>query len=86
MAWCEQNRVDYVFGLARNARLVAMIEQELAAARAMAEKTGRPARRFKDFQWSTHRQLEPPAPRHRQGGVDAGRGQSALRRHLAQAR
>jgi len=54
MAWCEQNRVDYVFGLARNARLAAMIEQELAAARAMAEKTGRPARRFKDFQWSTH--------------------------------
>src|SRR5882672_721618 len=53
MAWCEQNRVDYVFGLARNARLVVMIEQELAAARAVAETTGRPARRFKDFQWST---------------------------------
>src|SRR6478736_3424614 len=40
MAWCEENRVDYVFGLARNSRLVAMIEQELAAARAMAEKSG----------------------------------------------
>jgi hypothetical protein len=53
MAWCEQNRVDYLFGLARNTRLVAMIEEELAAARAAAEKTGRPARRFKDFQWST---------------------------------
>src|SRR5438876_11400872 len=53
MAWCEQNHVDYVFGLARNARLVATIEQELAAARAMAEKSGQPARRFKDFQWST---------------------------------
>jgi Transposase DDE domain group 1 len=53
MAWCEQNRVDYVFGLARNTRLVAMIEGELAAAKAMAEKTARPARRFKDFQWST---------------------------------
>ena len=26
MTWCEDNRVDYVFGLARNARLVAMIE------------------------------------------------------------
>jgi len=45
--------VDYLFGLARNARLVAMIEEELAAARAAAEKTGRPARRFKDFQWTT---------------------------------
>ena len=55
MAWCEQNRVDYLFGLARNARLVAMIEEELAAARAAAE-TRRPAagaRRFKDFQWSS---------------------------------
>jgi hypothetical protein len=53
MAWCEQNRVDYVFGLARNARLVAMIEQQLAAARAASEASGQPARRFKDFQWTT---------------------------------
>ena len=53
MTWCEQNRVDYLFGLARNTRLVAMIEEELATARAAAEKTGRPARRFKDFQWAT---------------------------------
>jgi len=53
MAWCEQNRVDYLFGLARNARLVATIEKELAAARAASETNGRPARRFKDFQWNT---------------------------------
>jgi hypothetical protein len=53
MAWCEQNRVDYVFGLARNTRLVAMIADELAAARTMAENSGQPARRFKDFGWST---------------------------------
>src|SRR6187551_1941994 len=53
MAWCEDNRVDYVFGLARNTRLVALIEAELAAAKAMAENTGQPARRFKDFHWST---------------------------------
>jgi hypothetical protein len=53
MAWCDGNRVDYVFGLARNTRLVAMIETELAAAKAIAENTGRPARRFKDFHWST---------------------------------
>src|SRR6476646_3960525 len=53
MAWCEAHRVDYLFGLARNVRLVAMIEPELAAARAMAEKSGQPARRFKDFKWST---------------------------------
>src|SRR5258708_16641342 len=53
MAWCEQNRVDYLFGLARNARLVALIEDERVAAKAAAEQTGRPARRFKEFQWST---------------------------------
>jgi hypothetical protein len=53
MVWCEQNRVDYVFGLARNERLAAMIEQELAAAQTASEKSGQPARRFKDFQWST---------------------------------
>src|ERR1700726_2907995 len=53
MAWCEENHVDYVVGVARNAHLVAMIERELAAARAAAEQTGQPARRFKDFQWST---------------------------------
>lgn len=30
-----------------------MIEDELAAARTVAKKTGQPARRFKDFHWST---------------------------------
>jgi hypothetical protein len=53
MAWCEANRVDYVFGLARNPRLTAEIEAEMTSARAAAEKTGKPARRFKDFRWST---------------------------------
>ena len=53
MAWCEANRVDFVFGLARNARLVAEIEAELAAAEVESRRTGKPARRFKDFQWTT---------------------------------
>ena len=43
MLWCEQNRVDYVFGLARNKRLEAEIATELQAARAAAERTGKPA-------------------------------------------
>jgi hypothetical protein len=55
MAWCEKNRVDYVFGLARNERLVASIEAELVAAKAAAERSGRPARRFKDFKWRTRK-------------------------------
>ena len=32
MAWCEANRVDYLFGLARNARLVGEIATEMAEA------------------------------------------------------
>lgn len=53
MAWCEDNGVDYVFGLARNERLVARIKRQLAAAEREAAATGAPARRFRDFQWST---------------------------------
>jgi hypothetical protein len=53
MAWCEANGVDYLFGLARNVRLVDQIEAELAEAAVESAKTGRPARRFKDFQWTT---------------------------------
>ena len=53
MAWCEQNRVDYLFGLARNSRLVAGIENELAEAAAESAATEAPARRFKDFRWMT---------------------------------
>jgi hypothetical protein len=53
MAWCEANRVDYLFGLARNARLVGEIETEMAHARAESEASGKPARCFRDFTWST---------------------------------
>ena len=53
MAWCEENHVEYVFGLARNERLVAKIARELKSAEKEAAETGRPARRFKEFKWST---------------------------------
>jgi Transposase DDE domain group 1 len=53
MSWCEANGVDYVFGLARNTRLVAEIAAELAQAGAQSRRTGKPARRFKDFIWQT---------------------------------
>lgn len=53
MAWCEQNRIDFVFGLARNARLVEEIYVELANAEEESRRTGRPARRYKDFRYST---------------------------------
>lgn len=53
MTWCEENRTHYLFGLARNVRLVAQIEAELAEAAAESTATGAPARRFKDFMWTT---------------------------------
>ena len=53
MAWCEANGVDFVLGLARNARLVAEIQAELAETQREAGETGKPARRFKDFAWTT---------------------------------
>jgi hypothetical protein len=53
MAWCEANRVDFVFGLARNPRLVEEISIDLAWAEEEANRTGRSARRFRDFRWST---------------------------------
>jgi hypothetical protein len=52
MAWCEANRVDHLFGLARNARLEAELSGELAEAAAESQVTGRPARRFRDFMWT----------------------------------
>jgi DDE family transposase len=53
MAWCEANRVDFVFGLARNARLVEELAIDLAWAEEEAARTGQSARRYKDFRWST---------------------------------
>jgi hypothetical protein len=53
MAWCEENRVDYLFGLARNVRLVEEIAAELAEAAEESAATGASARRFKDFLWTT---------------------------------
>src|SRR5205809_778309 len=53
MTWCEASGVDYLFGLARNERLVGEIAAELAAAQAASGRSGQPARRFKDFTWST---------------------------------
>jgi hypothetical protein len=53
MAWCEANRVDFVLGLARHARLVEELAIDLAWAEDEATRTGKPARRCRDFRWST---------------------------------
>src|SRR5271170_3563731 len=53
MAWCEANRVGYVFGLARNSRLEAALAAELAAAKCQLLASGAPARVFRDFRYRT---------------------------------
>src|ERR1700756_3803152 len=53
MAWCENNGVDFLFGLAKNSRLVGEIEAELTAAQEQSQRTEKTARRFKDFTWRT---------------------------------
>jgi hypothetical protein len=53
MAWCEANQVDYLLGLARNARLVGKIEEPLAQAAAESLESGKPARRFAEFLYAT---------------------------------
>ena len=53
MGWCEANRVDYVFGLARNRRLEAALVDQLATAKRLCVASGQPARVFRDFQYRT---------------------------------
>jgi len=51
--WCEENGVDYLFGLAKNSRLVAELQAELVLAKQQHEATGHAARVFKDFTYQT---------------------------------
>ncbi len=53
MDWCEANKVDYIFGLARNQRLEKKIEPALEEACLAGRASGEPARLFRDFLWST---------------------------------
>ena len=53
MAWCEANDVDYVFGLAKNPRLLRLIAEPLEQARQHYEATKQPARVFTDPRYQT---------------------------------
>jgi hypothetical protein len=53
MTWCEENKVHYVLGLARNSRLEEMISCALADVKAMAERTGEAARLFRELRYQT---------------------------------
>ena len=55
MKWCEEHRVDYVFGLARNQRLEGALESELEQAQALQQQSGSSARVYKDFRYQTRK-------------------------------
>ena len=55
LRWCEEHGVDYVFGLAKNRRLLRMLGQELHVAKLLFEQTGTASRVFQDFQYRTRK-------------------------------
>ena len=56
MSWCEHNeKIDYVFGLAKNKRLNKEIEGEMARAQEIHNSTAEAARVFKDFRYRTRK-------------------------------
>ena len=55
MVWCEQNRIDYLFGLARNQRLRRIIGREMHQAHLEHRATGKAMRVFTEFDYPTHK-------------------------------
>jgi hypothetical protein len=53
MGWCETNKVDYLFGLARNQRLQKIIGAQIHQARILHQTTGKAARMFSEFSYQT---------------------------------
>jgi len=74
MSWCEGNRVDYVFGMARNQRLRRIIGAQMREATEQWSRTGRPARMFTEFSYKTRRR--------KKGGWDRERRVVAKAEHI----
>lgn len=55
MRWCEDHEIGYVLGLARNSRVVRAVGQKMQEAKNAYRHTGRPARRFRDFEYRTRK-------------------------------
>ena len=55
MAWCEaeENRMDFLFGLARNKRLQKIIGKQMQEAKVLHAETGKAARVFTEFNYQT---------------------------------
>jgi hypothetical protein len=55
MSWCEENGVDFVFGMARNQRLRKIIGAQMHTATQQWNQTGKPARIFTEFDYQTRK-------------------------------
>ena len=62
MAWCEadENRVDYLFGLARNSRLQKIVGKQMHEAKLEHAATGKAARVFTEFDYQTRKSWARP--------------------------
>ncbi len=74
MSWCEHNRVEFVFGLARNQRLRKIIGAQMHEATQQWNRTGKPARVFTEFEYSTKKT--------KKGGWDRERRVVAKAEHI----
>ncbi len=74
MSWCENHRVDFVFGLARNQRLRKIIGAEMHQATRQWNETGKPARVFSEFPYKTRKT--------KKGGWDRERRVAAKAEHI----
>jgi hypothetical protein len=76
MSWCENNQVDFVFGLARNQKLRKIIGAQIHQATQEWNRTGKPARVFTEFAYQ--------AKKTKKGGWDCGRRVVAKAEHIAE--
>ena len=60
MTWCEDHAVYFLFGLAKNARLLKKIGKELVEARALFDAAQHASRVFTHFTWSTKKSWTRP--------------------------
>ena len=74
MSWCENNDVDFLFGMARNPRLRRIIGRQMQEASVQWNQTGKPARVFTEFQYRTKKT--------KKGGWDRERRVVAKAEHI----
>jgi hypothetical protein len=74
MSWCENNGVDFLFGMARNPRLRRIIGKQMHEATVEWNETGKPARVFTEFQYRTKKT--------KKGGWDCERRVVAKAEHI----